>query len=107
MEIPSEHVDQYYQMNPAEDDLLPNASHLRPGMIVLIEAPHLRGDATLAEASLHDKNRYDEKNRWAKISHLETNGHRLIFVAEYADGMKVKRVAPISDSWLVKKESVV
>lgn len=109
MEIPTEIVGKYDVMDPATEDLLSSGHDLRNGMIVLIGEMPERW-SVVGEPDENQAYYIMLMNRWALISevhHRSTpNGHKVVFVATYKDGTKIKRQHDINYSWLVKLDSM-
>ena len=117
--IPPQFESQFYRMNRKTVDLLVNGSMLKDGMIVLIE-DHLvrenlerafaRNDETHQVVDQYALRRAEINNRWCRVSDVRTQGdhgqRQVIFVAEYADGTKVKRTYSVSYAWYVTIDSL-
>lgn len=109
-----------FVMDPEDDDLLFDGTHLKPGMVVLLEDSSLRGDP--AEAiNRYNKVRILESARWCTVllvnvrpryehdqygSVIGPMSPLVEFLAEYPDGTKAKRSYDASYAWYVKKFSI-
>lgn len=107
--LPELMVPKFYTMDPATEDLLPDAEYLVDGLVVLSGEPSDRVDlANRTDEWMTD--RAYERNRWARVSHVVRirDGRRdeVAFVATYADGTKRKRRVLPKSAWLVKKDSI-
>lgn len=113
-------VDKFYEMDPQFEDLIPEGTQLRDGMIVLLEDSTLRSDPD-ALLSKYDEERMREVNRWCTVSELTVRRRfdrnemgdvideaspLISFIAIYADGTKKKRTYDASYAWIVKLESI-
>lgn len=108
METPTDIVPKYYRMNPKIEDVLPDASHLTEGMIVLLADPDCR-ETVKDDMEDWRENRVLNDNRWCRISGIEHTGGDIKFVrfiATYGDGTKTVRDYPARMSWLVKIDSI-
>lgn len=122
-ENPTMFVDKFYQMDPAFEDLLPDGTFLKDGMVVLIEdsLSRVEMDRAINDDRGYDMSRARENNRWCTVSHVQFRSHPQIdyesgrsiglnhlvsFVATYGDGTKTKRTYNVSYSWIVKKDSI-
>jgi hypothetical protein len=105
----TEFVEKYYQMDPAEEDLLFDGTELRDGMIVLIEDDRYREGGTadrhekLRGESLKQLNKY---NRWAMVEHLRLVGNVVEFIGVFEDGRKAKFSHEAEVAWYVKNHSI-
>lgn len=99
-------VPQYYQMNPETDDMLPNGGKIKNGMVVLLASPKLRYDITKKNPLDWQLDRMLERNRWAQVSHVISDGTTVVFIATYEDGTKRQVLADFQSAWLVKKNSL-
>jgi hypothetical protein len=110
MEIPADFVPKYYRMNPKTDDLLPSATHLAEGMIILIEDPNRRENLpdVIEFEEEWKQDRIRKFNRWCRVSNVEfLPGDFLKFVGTYADGTKVVwSMMHMRESWIVKIDSI-
>lgn len=109
VEIPSELVPQFYEMDPETEDLLFDGTLLQPGMVVLIEAPELRMPLEFADAAPLAPEQMDVaklNNRWTKIVIAEIHSGDVSFIGEFADGTRRKRSTPVRYAWLVKRNSL-
>lgn len=105
--IPADYVEQYAEMDPQTEDLLPTGRYLNNGMIVLIESRIMRNDiADLESKSGYYKDRARENNRWCMVTEVHNRGDITSFVAVYADGTKRVRRLNQSYAWYVKIDSV-
>lgn len=115
----NEYTPAHFAMNPETEDLLPDGTYLREGMVVLIEGNIVSGNperlAKMTEDDpgySYEKARCDESNRWAKVTHLklrsmyDSNDQLVTFIAVYADGTKRKRTYNESYAWFVKLDSI-
>ena len=104
-------VDKFYEMDPQFEDLLPDGSYLKEGMVVLLEDSMFRADSERVEANPYEAEKMREANRWCRVTHLEI-GNRydpnplIKFIAVYGDGVKKKRVYNVSFAWIVKIDSI-
>lgn len=111
-------VAKFYEMDPDVDDLLPDGTHLRNGMVVLIEESLVRADETRCD-DRWERPRLLEANRWCEVSYLtvtpryDDSGFHcreisplISFVGVYPDGTKRKRQYDASYAWLVRKFSM-
>jgi hypothetical protein len=98
-------VAKYYQMDPETEDMLPNGGAIKNGMVVLIADPNNR--FAVKETDLDwEMDRILERNRWATVSHVISDGTTVVFIAEYEDGTKKQRMMGFKSAWLVKKASM-
>lgn len=111
-------VDQFYEMNPETEAVVPNGRNLKNGMLVLVDDYKLRQDLFW----LKDGRRGDEgfakalylareRNRWCTVTECEVYenpGEKLMvgFTAAYDDGTRRRRVVDLSVGWIVKLESI-
>lgn len=107
--LSGEFVDKYYEMDPQTEDLLPDATFLRDGMVVLIGTSGSRlGLKDLRTEG--DKEMHRIRNRWARIQHISFRpmvvGQRIEFIATYAGGIKKQVSYDASTAWLVKLDSM-
>jgi hypothetical protein len=115
------YMDKHYAMNPEFDDLLPEGTDLKDGMIVLLEDSMMRGDVDRATRDKYEFERVSEVNQWCTVSNIKitqrwerddmgrvlSEGSPLVsFIATYPDGVKRKRTYDASYAWLVKKASI-
>lgn len=106
MEISPALVDQFYEMDPNEDDILADGTMLRSGMVVLIEDSSLREDISdWASLNIEEVARARRANRWCKVSEPRVESRTLRFIGTYGDGVKVTRIYGTENAWLVKKDS--
>lgn len=104
-------VPKFYEMDPEVDDLLPDGTCLRDGMVVLIEDSLIRADEERAD-SKWELARLREVNRWCEVSHVlitpRHDGSRPLiqFIGIYPDGTKRKRTYDSSYAWLVRLFSI-
>lgn len=109
-----------YVMNPEDDILLFDGTELKPGMVVLLESDHQKGDQKDLE-NAWSKKRYLESNRWCEVLRVQVQrrpeydehgqylfeGSPLVhFTAQYPDGVVAKRTYDASFAWIVKKISM-
>lgn len=101
-------VGKFYPFNKDTEEVLARGTHLRNGMVVLIEDEMLRGDLACAYSSAYDMNRILTANRWCTVTEVYINvpSDVVEFVAVYEDGDKRKRMYGASYAWLVKKDSL-
>lgn len=106
-------IDQYYEMNPAFEDVLPDGTHLKDGMIVLIESPLYRMSVDIDPENFDPAKRYVARtlNRWCTVSPgsikiIPGCPDVVTFVGVYADGGKIKRISKVQDAWIVKLDSL-
>lgn len=112
--IPAGFVGKYYSMDPDQEDMLWDGHALREGMIVLLAESVERIDLDwprnwrgARKLSPYEKMMSRLFNRWARVTKLEISpGSMIWFTAEYADGMKYKRMHPAYKAWLVKLDSL-
>lgn len=100
-------VEQFFEMDPATDDLIFDGTNLRNGMVVLIEDDSLRR-AVSDISSLRDRDRAQvlRYQRWAKVSCVSIDMQTTRFIATYADGSKRKIAIGTNNAWYVKKDSM-
>jgi hypothetical protein len=99
-------VSMHYEMDPATERLLPDASYFEDGMRVLSDSLAtrcgVRHDMTstqLAEARI--------TNRWCAVKNLRAQDNGSFrFTATYDDGLVTTRTAHSTESWLVKVDSI-
>lgn len=114
-------VEKFYEMDPQFEDLLPNGTHLKDGMVVLLEDSLHRADPSRINENPYEAEKARAVNRWATVSHVEViqrwerNDHGEViggysplvtFVATYGDGTKKKRSYDASFAWIVKLDSL-
>lgn len=101
-------VDKFYEGNPETEELVPDATHLANGMVVLTGESSYRVDL---KKSLEDRDGYRARmsNRWCRISHLKVSKARqtVSFIGTYADRTQRKFDTTLDGSWFVKKNSMV
>lgn len=100
---------QVYFMNPETDDVLPDGTHLKEGMIVLIEYDNHREDTKAENVwTPLERKRAMRYNRWCLVTNVELlpEAGMVRFVAVYADGFKAQRTHSVEAAWLVKLESL-
>lgn len=105
----SELVDQTFRMNPDTEDMIPDARHLKDGMVVLLE------DAS-EYAVIHYRYKmfFDQwpkamvVNRWCTVSEIRMSQVKraVYFTGTYSDGSKNRREAPMDAAWYVKLDSM-
>lgn len=113
VDIQPEFVSKFYGMDPEVDDLLPDGTYLRNGMVVLVEDPLIRADEERA-GDRWERPRLLECNRWCEVSCLTviprhgmgTSSPLVSFVGVYPDGTKRKRQYDASYAWLVRRFSI-
>ena len=100
-------VERYYQMNPATEDLIPNGSHLKNGMVVLPGNSNDRAKYPFLDTIVEEwmMDRALQCNRWAKVSYVSVIGNSLTFIATYEDGTKRPISVDTNLAWLVKLNS--
>lgn len=98
-------VDQFYEMDPQFEDLLPDGTYLRDGMIILTDTASLRRHI-YDNMCPHDLYHARITNRWATVSNVQLCDDRVMFVAIYADGVKKKRIYSVEHGWIVKIDSL-
>jgi|SRR5215204_4998258 len=98
-------VDKYYEMNPGEEDLLPDGSFLVDGMRVLFGDPSLRIDV-YEEMSPKDLENARKFNRWCTISYIIQGREEVSFIARYDDGTKKKIMIGGIYPWFVKIDTI-
>jgi hypothetical protein len=98
-------VDKFYEMDPATEDLLFDGTLLCDGMVVLMGEPGMRSyiQDDMSPEALEDAKRF---NVWYRISSVLMAGHNVIFQANYSNGVKKKINVRVTDSWLVKIDSI-
>jgi hypothetical protein len=98
-------VDKFHEMDPATEDLLFDGTLLRDGMVVLMGEPGMRSyiHDDMGPEALEDAKRF---NVWYRISSVLMAGHNVIFQANYSNGIKKKINVRVTDSWLVKIDSI-
>lgn len=105
-----EFVGRYYDMNPETEDLLPNGTLLKPGMIVLIENPSIRQELSdiplLEEFGRSRMDRIRMFNRWGTVQHVVEEDRRVFVTVEYVDGTKRILKTGLNEGWYVKKDSL-
>lgn len=99
---PSEFVAQYFEMDPATDDLLFGGTLLTNGMEVLIEDDSKRGDILSHGSNANDAT-LRKYNRWAVVSEYQRFSTTIAFIGIFEDGSKKKFSENITDAWYVKK----
>ena len=106
------YVSKFYEMDPEVDDLVPDGTYLRHGMVVLIEDSMIREDEQRAGDRWADA-RLRENNRWCEVTYLkvtprygETRSPLVEFIGVYPDGTKRKRAFDASFAWLVRRFSL-
>lgn len=105
-----EFVDKFYEMNPAEEDILFDSTYLDNGMVVIVADSDGRAiippDGKFGTQQLFDSAR--AYNRWMTVSNLlvEKELRRVSFIGTYSDGTKRKHTAPIETPWFVKIATV-
>jgi hypothetical protein len=106
----SEFVDQFYLMDPVDEDVLHNGTLVIDGMKVLIESPTYREKI---HPNMSAGDTYDalKNNRWATVTESKIVDHgnginSLAFVGVYDDGVKMKIDNPVNLAWIVKKDSI-
>ena len=104
IEIPSELVDKYYRMVPETDDVI-SGRRLQEGMVVLVESVSKRF-ALDYDRSEGERLSMQVMNRWCRVEDLTISGNSTQFIGVYADGYKHSRLDPITDGWIVKKDSI-
>lgn len=104
-ETTEKYVPKFYQMDPETEDVFPNGSFLSNGMKVLLEDPAKR---TKVDGDLEDwqEARALEDNRWCVVERLVVLGTQVTFVGVYEDGTKRTRRLEMSNSWIVKIDSI-
>jgi hypothetical protein len=105
-----EFVDQFYLMDPVDEDVLHNGTLVIDGMKVLIESPTYREKI---HPNMSAGDTYDalKNNRWATVTESKIVDHgnginSLAFVGVYDDGVKMKIDQPVNLAWIVKKDSI-
>lgn len=101
-----EFVDQYFEMDPAEDDIIPNGYMLRVQMRVLVEDDSLRTDADFFHFGNYRK-RILKYNRWFRVENLTYDNELIHVIGLHDDGMLFPYSHPITDSWYVKTNSIL
>lgn len=108
--IPLTHVNQGRAANLIEETIL-WGDEVKEDMVVLIADPLFRENET--RISLADEQelsytqpRYDEQNRWCRVTKLRARGDIIAFVGVYADGTMRTRTYNVGHAWIVKNESV-
>lgn len=102
-------VPQYFEMDPASDDLLFDGTKLRNNMVVLVEEDNFRYSLEkFAAGALNELDRAQmlRYQRWAMVSDVVINMQNVSFIATYNDGSKRKINITTECGWYVKKESM-
>lgn len=108
--IPAQHVRQGYSANVNVETIL-WGDELVEGMVVLIADPTFReNEERINIASDYElsyiRPRYDEQNRWCRVSKIRARNDVMSFVGLYADGTQRTRTYNVVHAWAVKLESI-
>jgi hypothetical protein len=112
----SEFIEQYYEMVPETEDVMPSGEDLEEGMRVVVEDPtsrknldelryHIERGTAFSPALLATARM---TNRWCEVTDVaiwDDEGY-ITFVGVYDDGVKRQRKHPIDTAWIVKKDSI-
>lgn len=96
----------YHEMDPMSEELLPDGTHLRDGMQVIIERSASREDLDTIHDSASKLENALRYNRWCTVSDIEHRNSETSFIGEYEDGTKRKILAHTISAWYVKIGSV-
>lgn len=110
MEDLTQFVPKYYTMDPEREDLLPNGTHLRNGMQVLVESSNFRSSLAYIDTQAGELDRALKYNRWCTVSDveaLEVEGTKSVsFIAKYEDGTKRQMVRSVWCAWYVRIDTI-
>lgn len=111
LQIPSEHVGRSEPANLFTEMVL-YGDQIKDGMIVLIADFMFRESeirvATIESAQEREYSvpRYDEHNRWCRVTNLREHNDQIHFVGVYGDGTMRTRSYNRCHMWVVKKSSI-
>lgn len=107
IEIPTDLVDQFYVMNPEEEDLLFDGSLLQSGMIVLVEDPKMRMSIPENIDEMDPEERYvaETTNRWSEVITVQNVLGGIGLAMRFGDNTQRKRSIEKDYAWIVKRNS--